>query len=606
MRFALLPIAALLACRPAPSADVQPEPVPVVDSATLAFEHVRVFDGEQWLDDVTVLVDGATIVAVGPNLPVPEGAERVPTEGRTLLPGLIDAHTHIQMPQQLTRALVFGVTTEIDMFTTAEVAAALRKPANDRAELVSSGVLATAPGGHGTEYGIEIPTVSRPEDAPAFVDARVAEGSEFLKIVYDDGKAYGASIPTVDAPTLKALVDAAHERDLLAVVHISAQEDAMTAIEAGADGLAHLFFDSPPSDAFIDTATEHGIFVTDTLAVLSSFCDGTRGAALVEDPRFVSLLLPAEQRALSKPFGASVKPSCKPAMDSAVRLHEAGVRILASTDAPNAGTIHGASLHDELALLVEAGLSPTAALHAATAEPAGVFGLEERGHVATGMQADLVLVEGDPSTDITTTRNIVGVWKAGHALDLEAKRAEAAKYRADVDEARQAPAPAGLGDGLIADFESGEVQAAFGAGWQGWTDKLRGGASTVELTVEEERGKGSFLRVTGSIDGDSLPAAWAGAAFLPGDYPMAPANLISKPNLSFRARGQGSMQVMIYARQLGFMPAMTSVPLAEEWTEHELDIRTLVAEPYDVVAIFFGGPPKAGPFAFELDDVRLR
>ena len=63
---------------------------------------------------------------------------------------------------------------------------------------------------------------------------------------------------------------------------------------------------------------------------------------------------------------------------------------------------------------------------------------------------------------------------------------------------------------------------------------------------------------------------------------------------------------MIYARQLGFMPAMTSVPLAEEWTEHELDIRTLVAEPYDVVAIFFGGPPKAGPFAFELDDVRLR
>ena len=101
-------------------------------------------------------------------------------------------------------------------------------------------------------------------------------------------------------------------------------------------------------------------------------------------------------------------------MLAVAQLHRNGVRLLAGTDASSPGTAHGASLHDELHLLVLAGLSPPAALAAATSVPAAAFGLTDRGGIAPGMRADLVLVHGDPEHDITETRTIGQVWRAGH------------------------------------------------------------------------------------------------------------------------------------------------------------------------------------------------
>ncbi len=82
----------------------------------------------------------------------------------------------------------------------------------------------------------------------------------------------------------------------------------------------------------------------------------------------------------------------------------------------------GASIHRELELLVQAGLSPTAALRAATSVPARVFGLEDRGRIAPGLRADLLLVEGDPTVDILATRNIIAIWKHGEQFDREVYR----------------------------------------------------------------------------------------------------------------------------------------------------------------------------------------
>lgn len=99
---------------------------------------------------------------------------------------------------------------------------------------------------------------------------------------------------------------------------------------------------------------------------------------------------------------------------AAVRvLAAAGVPLLAGTDAGNPGTAHGASIHRELELLVSAGLTPIEALRAATSTPARVFRLLDRGRLAPGLRADLVLVDGDPSRDITATRAIVQVWRNG-------------------------------------------------------------------------------------------------------------------------------------------------------------------------------------------------
>ena len=96
--------------------------------------------------------------------------------------------------------------------------------------------------------------------------------------------------------------------------------------------------------------------------------------------------------------------------------------ILAGTDVPNPGTAHGVSMHRELELLVQAGLTPQEALAAGTSRPADCFGLDDRGRIAPGLRADLLLVRGDPTTDILATRDIVAVLRSGVRVDREALR----------------------------------------------------------------------------------------------------------------------------------------------------------------------------------------
>src|SRR6478736_5395192 len=107
------------------------------------------------------------------------------------------------------------------------------------------------------------------------------------------------------------------------------------------------------------------------------------------------------------PAFSRIKPSCEGTKQALRQLHDAGVPILAGTDAPGAGTTYGASLHWELEHFVDLGLTPAEALASATSIPATKFGMNDRGRIAPGMRADLLLVDGDASKDITTTRKIV-------------------------------------------------------------------------------------------------------------------------------------------------------------------------------------------------------
>lgn len=114
----------------------------------------------------------------------------------------------------------------------------------------------------------------------------------------------------------------------------------------------------------------------------------------------------------------------------AVRLlHEAGVPILAGSDAPNPGTFNGSSMHRELELLVRAGLTPLEALAGATSAAADAFDLQDRGRIAPGLRADLVLVEGDPTTDILQSRLVSGIWKEGRRWKLELGLEQVAQLR---------------------------------------------------------------------------------------------------------------------------------------------------------------------------------
>jgi imidazolonepropionase-like amidohydrolase len=580
----------------------------------LVFRDAHVFDGAQVLPRTTVLVRNGRIVAVGPQVQAPDGARIIEAQGKTLLPGLIDSHTHVFGPEVLRAALVFGVTTELDMFTSDAVLTDIRKElagekGSDIADLRSAGILVTALGGHGTEYGLPIPTLSSPEQAQALVDARIAEGSDYIKIVYDNGKALGMSFPTLNQETLKTVIAAAHARKKLAVVHIGSLQGAREAVEAGADGLAHLFTDNPPEADFGRLVASHHAFVVPTLTVLESVSGRGGGAALAEEPAIAPYLSPGGRAELNQVFPGRARAATNYAVaEEAVRqLRAAHVPVLAGTDAPNPGTTHGASLHRELELLVKAGLTPAEALAAATSVPAKQFGLEDRGTIAPGKRADLLLVDGDPTADIKVTRKIAGVWKLGVAVDRDAYLADLDKQRAEAN--RPAGVPPGAKLGLVSDFEDGKASARFGAGWQVSTDSLRGGKSKASFKVVEngaQKSKGALL-VEGEVDA-GLPYAWAGAIFFPGEVPMSPADLSSKKQISFWAKADGrTYSVMLFAPSKFFAPIIQTFVPTTEWKQFTFKLAQFDGyDAHDLAGLFIGAGLPAGKFALQIDEVSFQ
>lgn len=399
-------------------------------------KNVRVFDGERIIARTSVLVRDGKIAAVAPGLSAPKGVRTINGAGQTLLPGLIDAHTHLRFRQALEESLVFGVTTDLSMLMNPQRAAEQKAEqkagkATDRADLFSSGFCATAPGGHGTEYGFKIPTLTTPAEAQGWVDDRIAEGSDYIKIIYENGGDTGkGGRPSIDKATLQALVVAAHARGKLAVVHIHSEQQAIDAIEANADGLAHtfLFGGDTVDPTFATLMATHHAFIVPTFTVLHSVCNLGPGQRILSDPKLSPYLLPDDVVQLGKNINRAPASNCKFAMSVIPPLVAAHVPILAGTDLGNLGTAPGASLHGELEYLVEAGLTAPQALTAATSAPAAAFHLTDRGRIAPGLRADLLLVKGDPTSDIKATRDIVAVWKGGVLLDREAwlTRAKAA------------------------------------------------------------------------------------------------------------------------------------------------------------------------------------
>ncbi|WP_283136317.1 amidohydrolase family protein [Rhizohabitans arisaemae] len=198
-------------------------------------------------------------------------------------------------------------------------------------------------------------------------------------------------------------------------------ESARTAVAAGVDVLGHLFVDRPAPEFAYELAAR-GTVVVPTLSVLGELFGRPQGSSLAADPRVAPYLTDGARRLLTmEPF--PLPETARHDFDVAVRtlaeLRDAGVTILAGSDASNPGTAHGATLHAELRRLVGAGFTPREALVAATSAPAGRFGLTDRGAIAPGLRADLVLVDGDPTADIGRTLDILGVWRGGRRISRE-------------------------------------------------------------------------------------------------------------------------------------------------------------------------------------------
>ena len=277
-----------------------------------------------------------------------------------------------------------------------------------------------------------------------------------------------------------------------------------------------------------------------------------------------------------------------------------------ANSSPNPGTAHGASMHEELELLVGSGLTPSEALTAATSTPASAFHLTDRGQIASGKRADLLLVKGDPTTDIKATRDIVSVWKLGVEDDRASYRASLEKARQAAASQKNAPSPPGSETGLISDFDDGTTSAKFGAGWQVSTDSYMGGKSTAQMHVVEGGAEGSkdALQIEGEIVQGSI--VWAGAMFFPGPAPMAPANLFGKKSISFWTKGDGAnYSVMVYSQSNGYIPKSQSFVAGPEWKKVSMPFSAFQTDGHDVMGIFFGAASASGHFKFLIDNVHL-
>ena len=249
----------------------------------------------------------------------------------------------------------------------------------------------------------------------------------------EPGTSTGRAQPTPDDATVRALVAAGHAAGLLVVAHATDADAARRAVAAGVDGLVHVWVDGAAPDLVAAVAAAD-VFVVPTLTVIDGLWGTGAGARTLASEERVAPYLDDVSRGGLGMGGVGLGPDGPALATAAVgALHAAGVAILAGTDAANPGTAHGASVHQELRLLVAAGLTPVEALRSATAEPAARFRLADRGRVAPGLVADLVLVAGDPTRDVTATTAITAVWRRGVRLERESYAAGLAPARSLVD-----------------------------------------------------------------------------------------------------------------------------------------------------------------------------
>ena len=533
-----------------PTPEVTPQPaatnaentLTIPDSGSYRITNIAVFDGQQWHDNTELTISEGRIV----NPDTVTDVTVIDGQGGFVIPGLIDAHTH-SWGNALQQSLQYGVTTSLDMFTDtrfflAKKGQRISLDTVTEADLFSSGVLVTSAGGHGTEYGIAIPTIAHPQEASDFVAARLAEGSDYIKIVYDASASHAdhkGRFTSIDYDTLAAVVRAAHAQNAVAVVHVMDLASAEHAAKAGADGLVHTFGGTPASDELIALMKSQDMFVIPTLSILASLAGEGRGQALIENSAFSSHLAADVKHAIANDIasGRVAEDYFAIAIENTRKMYEAGIAVLAGTDAPNQGTAHGISLHDELALLVDSGLSPTEALTAATYLPYSTFNLGERGHLRSGARADFIVLNKDPRTNIKHTQHIRWIVKNGFQVaayfDTQTTTGETPKT------------------GMVSQFNT-DLKSQLGGRFVVSTDQMMQGNSTATISHNAQgcHGNGA-LKVSGTV-GKQFAYPWSGVFLMFTESMDAGYNLSNFKRIVFDVTGtENVFRLMVLTSQTG-------------------------------------------------------
>ena len=380
--------------------------------------HVTLFDGWNVSDARSVLVDGDRIAWIGPHARAPRDASaatEVDGRGRTLTPGLIDAHVHLawdgtsdmaaetegltderaagKARQNLVRHLAAGVTTVRDLGAPSTVVCELANtPAGGSLRVVAAGRALTAPGGHG--HGMFAVEVSGPDRIREAVREQVAAGAAAIKLVATGGvvtPGIGVDFTAFSQEELDAAVEEARRLGVGVAAHAHGAEGIERAIRAGVDSIEH---GSQISEVVAEEMKRRGTFHVGTISP---------GRVMLDHGDEVPDYAAAKSREIA------------PAREASFRLTaRVGVKHAAGTDAGTPFNVHG-TLPRELGYMVEWGMAPVDAMRAATARGAELLRVPEVGTVELGKRADLVLYDGNPCEDIEIAARPEVVWTGGVA-----------------------------------------------------------------------------------------------------------------------------------------------------------------------------------------------
>jgi imidazolonepropionase-like amidohydrolase len=372
-------------------------------------------------EHASIFIAGERIVRVASGeVPVPPGAQVFDARGLTILPGLIDAHVHSGGTVKR-RFLQFGVTTVRDLGTAPDDVLAAR--ADERRGLLTGPRIVTAgplidgdPPIWGREWRGSV-AVTSVEQAREVAGGLINQGVDWLKV-------YRGLTPDL----LGAVTEVAHQHGIPVAGDLRAT-DAATAVKLGVRSIEHatgIPFQSMPADdrrKLIDLLIERGTYVDPTLVVT----ERASNLPAIGNADFPGLDLVTERtrrrwldwrhdrRFRDADFGALQRRQAAKC-DFVGDFHRAGGRIVAGSDTSNPFVIPGLSLHDELALLVSAGLTPLDAIQSATSVAAMMLGRSDLGAVEVGRLADLLIVAGNPAHNIEVTRNVRLVVKGGRIV----------------------------------------------------------------------------------------------------------------------------------------------------------------------------------------------
>jgi imidazolonepropionase-like amidohydrolase len=415
-------------------------------TAVTALTHFTLIDGTgaPAVDDAALLIRDGQISWVGQSsgLDVPEGARILDLTGKFVMPGLIDSHVHLgrvhglelddrhytpeNVRNQLELYAAYGVTTVQSLGTDEAVTFQVRENARDRpgsmSRVFTSGLGVVYDGGYGGLPGLR-QRVSTAEQAQELVAAQKARGADVIKLWLDDG--FGDIPQLMPYEISKAVIDEAHENGLKVAAHIYYLDHARELMKQGLDAYGHEIRDRPIDAAFVAEMKEKGVWqMAATLSREAGFAYAQ--LPFLDDPFFSRGVTPEvvtelksaehERSTAAAPHFAEYYGAFQNAMTNFGLQANAGVRFGMGSDSGLGLRFPGYAAHWELALMVEAGVSPLDAITAATGDNAEFMRATQIGTIQPGKMADLLVLGSNPLEDIRNTRSIERVYIGGNPV----------------------------------------------------------------------------------------------------------------------------------------------------------------------------------------------